>query len=219
MNPSNFGCFKFLYSRRVSSRYKQAMSKPKIVAFAGSSRAGSYNKQLLAIAVDAARTAGADVYVVDLRELALPLFDQDAEAASGLPEGAKRLKALMSESDALLIASPEYNSTITPLLKNALDWVSRVESEQEAPLLAFRGKAAALISASPGALGGLRGLVTLRSMLGNIGVILLPEQVSIPAAYDAFDASGALKDAGKAEQVRDVARGLVKLAQSLHPAS
>ena len=156
------------------------MSQPKIVAFAGSLRTGSFNKKLLAIAVDAARAAGAEVTVVDLRELALPLFDQDIEDATGLPAGAKRFKALLVASDGFLIASPEYNSSITGALKNAIDWASRSETDDEPSLIAFRGKAAALCSASPGALGGLRGLVTVRSILGNIGVHVLPDQVSIP---------------------------------------
>src|SRR4051812_26635967 len=124
------------------------MSQPKIVAFAGSLRSGSWNKKLIAFAVDAARQAGADVTLVDLRELALPLFDQDIEDASGLPEGARKLKALLRESDGFLIASPEYNSSITGALKNAIDWASRGETDDEPPLVAFRGKAAALMAAS-----------------------------------------------------------------------
>ena len=133
------------------------MTQPKITAFAGSLRTGSFNKKLLALAAAAARTAGAEVTTVDLRDLALPLFDQDLEAASGLPEGAKKFKALLRASDGLLIASPEYNSSLTAVLKNAIDWASRAESDDEPPLAAYRGKTAALCSASPGALGGLRG--------------------------------------------------------------
>ena len=191
------------------------MSTPKIAAFAGSLRAGSFNKKLLAIAADAARTAGAEVTVVDLRELALPLFDQDLEDASGLPEGAKRFKALLRASDGFLIASPEYNSSITAALKNAIDWASRAESDDEPSLVAFRGKAAALIAASPGALGGLRGLVTLRSILGNIGVLVLPDQVAIPTAHEAFDEAGKLKDERKVKQVAKLAGTLVDLSKKL----
>ena len=183
------------------------MSTPKIAAFAGSLRAGSFNKKLLAIAADAARTAGAEVTVVDLRELALPLFDQDLEDASGLPEGAKRFKALLRASDGFLIASPEYNSSITGALKNAIAWASRAESDDEPPLVAHRGKAAALFAASPAALGGLRSLVTLRSILGNIGVLVLPDQVTISKAHEAFDDSGKLKDERKSQQVAKLAKG------------
>src|SRR6478735_6102428 len=120
------------------------MSQPKIVAFAGSLRTASYNKKLIAIAAEAARAAGAEVTLVDLRDLALPLFDQDIEDATGLPDGAKKFKALLRESDGFLIASPEYNSSVTAALKNAIDWASRGESDAEPPLVAFQGKVAAL---------------------------------------------------------------------------
>ena len=191
------------------------MSQPTIAAFAGSTRTGSFNKKLLAIAADAARAAGAEVTVVDLRELALPLFDQDLEAAGGLPGGAKKFKALLRASDGFLIASPEYNSSITAALKNAVDWASRAESDDEPPLAAFRGKVAALCSASPGALGGVRGLVTLRSILGNIGVVVLPDQVCVSAAHEAFDESGRLKDERKGKQIASLAKGLVETARKL----
>ena len=191
------------------------MSTPKIAAFAGSLRAGSFNKKLLTLAADAARAAGAEVTIIDLRELALPLFDEDLEAASGLPEGAKKLKALLRASDGFLIASPEYNSSVTGALKNAIDWASRSEADGEPPLAAYRGKAAALFSASPGALGGLRGLVTLRSILGNIGVLVAPDQVCIGAAHEAFDDAGQLKDARKAKQVAALAQGLVEILRKL----
>ena len=186
------------------------MSQPKILAFAGSTRTGSFNKKLLAIAAEAARAAGTTVTIVDLRDLALPLYDGDLEDASGLPDGAKKFKALLRESDGFLIASPEYNSSITGALKNAIDWASRSETDDEPPLVAYRGKVAALCSASPGALGGLRGLVHLRAILGNIGVIVLPDQVCISTAHEAFDEAGKLKDERKAKQITSLARGLVE---------
>ncbi len=184
------------------------MKTPKILAFAGSTRSGSYNKTLIKIAAEAASSADAEVTVIDLRDFPLPLFDQDLEAESGLPENAKKLKALMRAHDGFLIASPEYNSSVTPVLKNVIDWTSRPESDDEPTLVAYRGKTAALLSASPGGLGGLRGLVHLRSILGNIGVIVLPDQVAISAAYEAFDESGHLKDKRKAKQVEGIAQGL-----------
>jgi NAD(P)H-dependent FMN reductase len=191
------------------------MSTPKIAAIAGSLRAGSFNKKLLAMAADIARGAGADVTVLDLRELALPIFDEDLEEASGLPTGAKQLKAVLRESDGLLLACPEYNSSITGALKNAIDWASRTGSDDEPALAAFRGKAAALLAASPGALGGLRGLVTVRSILGNIGVHVLPDQVAVGTAHEAFDAAGQLKDERKKKQVAALATALVDLARKL----
>jgi NAD(P)H-dependent FMN reductase len=193
------------------------MNQPKIVAFAGSLRAGSFNKKLVAIAADAARAAGAEVTIVDLRELALPLFDQNLEDASGLPEGAKKFKALLRASDGFLIASPEYNSSISAALKNAIDWASRAETDDEPSLAAYRGKAAALFATSPGALGGLRGLVTLRSILSNIGVLVLPDQVAIPTAHEAFDEAGKLKDERKAKQVAALAKSLVDILAKLKP--
>src|SRR5689334_2337245 len=107
------------------------MNKPKILAFAGSTRSGSFNKKLVNVAAEAARAAGATVTVIDLRDLALPLFDQDLEDAKGLPEGAKRFKTLLREHDGMLISSPEYNSSVTGVLKNAIDWASRAKSKDE----------------------------------------------------------------------------------------
>ena len=185
------------------------MTHPKILAFAGSTRSASFNKKLMSCAAEAARSVGAEVTIIDLRDLALPLFDEDLESAEGLPEGAKRLKTLLCENDGFFISSPEYNSSLSAVLKNAIDWASRAESEAEPPLLAFRGKAAALLAASPDALGGMRGLVPLRSILGNLGVIVLPDQVTIPSAHDAFDHADGIKDPRKAKQVADLARGLV----------
>ncbi len=185
------------------------MSTPKILAFAGSTRTASYNKQLVRTAADAARAAGAEVTVIDLRDLPLPLFDEDFESEHGLPENAKKLKTLFRDHDAFLIASPEYNSSITAVLKNAIDWASRGETDDEPALSAYRGKTAALLSASPGALGGLRGLVHLRAILGNIGVIVLPDQVALSKAHEAFDAAGKLKDERPAKQVTALAQNLV----------
>ena len=186
------------------------MNSPKILAFAGSTRTGSYNQKLVAAAAEYARSAGATVTVVNLRDLALPLFDQDLEDAHGLPAGAKQFKTLLREHDGFLIASPEYNSSFTPVLKNAIDWASRAESKDEPTLAAYRGKAAALLSASPGALGGLRGLVHLRALLGNLGVIVLPDQVAIGTAHEVFDEAGQIKDERKAAQVANLARGLAQ---------
>jgi len=167
---------------------------PKILAFAGSTREGSFNKKLLNIAVQGAKNAGAEVTLVDLRDIPLPLYDGDLEANQGLPENAKKLKALMKSNDGFLIAAPEYNSSISAVLKNAIDWASRPEPN-EAPLAAFTEKTAALLSASPGAFAGLRGLATVRSILGNIGVHVIPNQVGVPRAHEAFNPDGSLKDA------------------------
>lgn len=184
------------------------MAAPKILAFAGSARLDSWNKKVLKVAVEGAREKGAEVTTIDLKDYPLPLFDQDLESASGLPENVKKLKKLFIEHTGLLIACPEYNSSITPLLKNTLDWVSRVENSQEASLSAYRGKTAALLAASPGALGGLRGLVAVRSLLGNIGVIVLPEQIAVSKAHEAFDDTGKLKDSKQEGSVKNIGAAL-----------
>src|SRR6516162_1396721 len=163
---------------------------PRILAFAGSTRRESFNKKLVSIAV---RAAGAEVTLIDLADFPLPLFDQDLEAEQGMPENEKKLKQLFIDHDGLLIASPEYNSSITAVLKNAIDWVSR-PAPGELSLVAFRGKGATLMSASSGALGGLRGLVHVRSILGNIGVIVLPDQIAVAKAHEAFGPDGSLLD-------------------------
>ena len=166
---------------------------PRILAFAGSLRRESFNKKLVAIAAHGAREAGAEVTLIDLKDFPLPLFDQDLEAEQGIPETGKKLKKLFIDHDGFLIASPEYNSSITAVLKDAIDWVSR-PAPNEPPLVGFKGKVATLMSTSPGALGGLRGLVHVRSILGNIGVIVLPDQIAVAKAHEVFYADGSLKD-------------------------
>lgn len=190
------------------------MPAPKILALAGSLRQGSFNKKLLAVASALARKAGAEVATVDLKELSLPVYDGDDEESKGLPEAAKRLKKLMKGSDGFLIASPEYNSSIPGGLKNALDWASRAE-EGEGMLEAFRGKSAALLSASPGALGGLRGLAALRTMLGNIGVLVIPQQVALSKADEAFSEDGSLKDPKRLAAVEAEIQAFVALLRKL----
>jgi NAD(P)H-dependent FMN reductase len=187
----------------------------KILAFAGSLRKDSFNKKLVRIAVEGARAAGAEVTLIELNDYPLPIFDQDLEATSGMPEPGRKLKQLFLQHDALLIASPEYNSSVTPLLKNTIDWVSRVTEPGEPGLKALAGKTAAIIAASPGALGGLRGLVTLRSILGNIQITVLPDQIAVPQAGDAFNDDGSLKDPKKQEGVRAIGRKLAEVAAKL----
>jgi chromate reductase, NAD(P)H dehydrogenase (quinone) len=184
---------------------------PKILAFAGSAREASFNKKLVQIAANGARKAGAEVTYIDFRDFPIPLFDQDLEAAEGMPPYAQKLKELFLTHQGLLIASPEYNSTISPLLKNAIDWVSR-PAPGEPMLAAFSGKVAGIMSTSPGALGGLRGLAQLREMLGNISIIVLPEQKALPQAFDAFTETGLLKDPAQQESVENIG---AKLAQML----
>ncbi|WP_088889935.1 NADPH-dependent FMN reductase [Leptolyngbya ohadii] len=168
-------------------------NSPRILAFAGSARKDSFNKRVVQIAANGARAVGAEVTYLDLRDLPLPLYDQDLEAEQGIPENAMKLKELMKSHQGFLIASPEYNSSVTPLLKNAIDWASRPVGN-EPPLAAFADRVAGIMSASPGGLGGLRGLVHLRSLLGNIKVLVLPDQFAVMRAHEAFNPDGTLKD-------------------------
>ncbi|HLX63619.1 MAG TPA: NAD(P)H-dependent oxidoreductase [Planctomycetota bacterium] len=187
---------------------------PRIVAFAGSLRKESFNKKLARIAAQGATNAGADVTFLDLKEYPLPIFDEDLEKESGIPAKAMDLKKIFIASDGLLISAPEYNSSITAVLKNTIDWLSRPVPGEES-LAAFKGKAAVLMSASPGALGGLRGLVTVRSILGNIGVVVLPEQIAVPKAHEAFNADGTLKDGKMQESIAKLGERLTMVARKL----
>ena len=184
--------------------------KPRILAFAGSARADSYNKRLVKVAADGARAVGAEATLIDLRDYRLPLFDEDLEAAEGLPDKARELKEIMLRHDGLLIAAPEYNSSITPLLKNTIDWISR-PGDGEKALTAYEGKVAAIMSASPGRLGGLRGLSHLRSILSNIGVLVIPDQVAVSEAHKAFGPDGNIVDEKLQSSVEELGKDVAKL--------
>jgi NAD(P)H-dependent FMN reductase len=187
---------------------------PKILAFAGSTRTASYNKMLVKVAATGARNAGAEVTYIDLRDFPMPLFDEDLEAAEGLPDNVLKFKELMVAHQGLLIASPEYNSSITAVLKNAIDWASRPQPS-EAGLAAFNNKVAAIMSASPGGLGGMRGLANLRSLLENINVMVIPDQKAIPQAFEAFNPDGTLKDTKQQEAVQHLGAKLAGILAKL----
>jgi len=184
----------------------------KLLFLAGSARKDSYNKKLVKEAVVIARELGADVTHIDLKDFPMPIYDGDLEAETGLPENAKKLKQLFIEHAGFFIASPEYNSSISPLLKNSLDWISRKHEKDEADLVAFKGKVAGLCATSPGGGGGLRGLVPLRMMLGNIGVIVTPSQLSIPFADKAFGENGQLVDEKQKNIFKNVVKQFVEMS-------
>ncbi len=166
----------------------------KILAFSGSGRKKSFNQQLVTIAAKGAADAGAEVTVINLADYPMPIFDEDLEASEGMPEAAKQFKQLLIDHDGLLIASPEYNSAFSPLLKNAIDWATRPfgpDIKSEPP---FANKYAAIMATSPGGLGGMRGLVFVRLLLSNLGVTVLPGQQAVPNAYQAFNEAGSLND-------------------------
>jgi NAD(P)H-dependent FMN reductase len=186
----------------------------KILAFAGSLRKGSYNKQLVRVAAGFARDAGAEVTELDLADYPMPIFDEDLETREGIHPTAMKLKKLFREHDAFLISSPEYNSSLSAALKNLIDWLSR-PVDGEPPLACFKGKTAALFAASPGALGGLRGLVHLRAILGNIGVLLLADQLAVGKADAAFAPDGSLANPKQAAMVKGIVDELVRVASAV----
>jgi NAD(P)H-dependent FMN reductase len=190
--------------------------QPKILAFAGSTRRESWNKKLIRVAAKGAEDAGAAVTLVDLADFPMPMYDGDLEVQKGIPEKGREFKKLLREHHGFLMSCPEYNSSVSGVLKNAIDWASRREGDEK-PLECFRGKLVCLMSASPGRLGGLRGLVHVRAILGNIGCIVLPNQVAVPSANEAFDADGGLRDESRREQVEklgsELAGMIAKLAQ------
>jgi len=173
----------------------------KLIFFSGSCRKNSFNKKLAKNAALLAAAQGATATEIDLAEYDMPIYNGDFEESNGLPENAIKLKRVFVENDGFFIASPEYNGSISPLLKNTLDWISRPHTDKEPPLSAYKGKVSAIASASPGGLGGLRGLVPLRMLLSNINVTVIPEQIAIPQVHEAFDKNDLLIDNTKLESL------------------
>jgi len=171
------------------------MGAPKILAFAGATRSQSWNKKLIRVAARAAEEAGAEVTLIDLRDYPMPLYDGDLEQTEGLPAMARELKALMVASHAFLLSCPEYNSSISAVLKNTIDWISRPVTG-EPRYVAFKGKVAGLLAASPTNLGGVRALLTVRQVLNALGVLVLPTQFVLAHAASAFNEDGTLKEDG-----------------------
>jgi NAD(P)H-dependent FMN reductase len=176
----------------------------RILALSGSSRRGSLNEKILDQAAYGARAAGAEVTSIRLSDFELPIYDADWEAEYGLPKGAQALKALLADDQGLLIATPEHNGGYTALLKNALDWMSRPNGFPS-------GKVAALVSASPGLLGGVKSQLSLQIVLNKLGVHVIPESFALGAAHQFFDAEGGLKDANVESAVRRVGAALAEM--------
>ena len=179
-----------------------------ILAFAGALRAGSFNRKLLAVAVESLR-GKADIDRLDLREVAMPLYDGDLETRDGLPEGARRFKGRIAAADALLVCTPEYNHSIPGTLKNAIDWASRPPDNP------FRGKVVLLMGASPGQFGAVRGVLAVRQVLTALNAFVLPSTVQIARADQAFDESGRLKDPKSAAQVEKTCAEMLRVTALL----
>jgi NAD(P)H-dependent FMN reductase len=179
----------------------------RILCFAGSARRASLNKKLAAVAAEAVRAAGGAATLIDLADYPLPVYHGDLEAEHGVPSLARALAELIRAHAGLLIASPENNTSVSALLKNTLDWISRIKEVD-----VLQGRIAALFAASPGAFGGVRGLYHLRAILNSLGVEVLAQQFVLPRARAAFDPQGRLLDAKQLEQVQKVAARLVEVA-------
>jgi NAD(P)H-dependent FMN reductase len=167
----------------------------KILVFAGSARNGSYNKKLAKFAVKIIEEKGAQATFIDLSDYEMPLYHGDLEANEGIPEAAWKIEALMQQHDGIFIASPEYNSSVTPLLKNTLDWVSRIKHGDGPSGAVFKEKVFAIGSTSPNPRGGIRGLLDLRKILQlGLQAVVVPDQVMVPFALKSFDENGQITD-------------------------
>jgi NAD(P)H-dependent FMN reductase len=192
------------------------MPTPNILVFAGSLRANSFNARLAALAAKELTRLDAAVTLISLADYPLPLYDGNLEAASGVPENAVKLKRLFGLQHGVFIASPEYNASLTPLLKNTLDWISRVREGREPPLAAYRNRVFALGAASNGIYGGMRSLIALRHVLElGCGALVLPEQIAVREAADAFDDMDNLKDERTARLLTATVQRLVEAAGRL----
>lgn len=189
----------------------------RLLFVSGSTREGSYNKKLAQLGARIAEVNGIASAFADLGDYPMPIYDGDLETGEGPPENARKLKALFELHTGILISSPEYNASISPLLKNTLDWISRVREEGEAPNEVFRTRVFALAAASPGGLGGLRGLYTIRHVLElGLGALVLPEQFAVPRAGEAFEENGHLKDLAAQERFKAAIMKLARAARVLH---
>lgn len=178
------------------------MTTPKLLAFSGSLRRQSFNTMLVKVAAAGATQAGAEVTVIHLKDYPMPLYDQDWSDQHGMPDSVLQLKALAKAHQGYLIASPEYNGSLTGALKNTIDWLSRPEpNDSPLGLTCFRDKTAAIMATSPGGLGGLRGLSHLRTILSGVGVLVIPDQKAVPGAANVFDGAGNLTDAAQRDSI------------------
>jgi len=182
----------------------------RLLAFAASLRAGSFNRKLIALAIAAAREAGVEVDHADFHEFHMPIYDADLQAREGFPPGAQELARRVGAADGLLLSSPEYNFSLPGTIKNAIDWVSRMRP------MPFRGKSCLLLSASSAQVGGVRGLWQLRIPLECLGVLVYPDMYTLPWADKAFDESGALREPERHDRLKTMVQNYLAMARKLH---
>ena len=192
-------------------------SSVRLLFFAGSARAGSYSKQLARLGAMIAEANGIPSTFADLGDYPMPIYNGDDEALSGQPENAHKFKELMAAHTGIFIASPEYNASITPLLKNTIDWVSHVREPGPSGPEVFKTRVFALGSTSPGGMGGLRSLITVRQVLElGLGALCLPDQFAVPRAKEAFGDDGHLKNKDSQETFKTLIQKLARAAHVLH---
>jgi NAD(P)H-dependent FMN reductase len=188
---------------------------PRILVFAGSIRAGAFSGRTADAATRELALQGAEVTRISLADYPLPIMDQDLEREKGVPENAMRFGRMISAHDGVLIASPEYNSSIPPLLKNSLDWVSRIRRDNGRAFAPFSGKVFGLCSSSDGGFGGVRGLYHLRAVLMACHAEIVTPQCSVPRAGEAFDEGGGFREERLRQSMETVCRTLIERAQML----
>ena len=191
------------------------MAVLKILVIPGSLRSGSHNAKLAMAAAYEFAQAGADVTRISLADYPLPIYDGDLQAKSGVPKNAVNLKRMIGVHHGVLIVTPEYNSSVPPLVKNTIDWVSRVQDLHETRGQVFRERVFAIASASGGRLGGARALAALRLILSACHAQVIPNQLALPFAEDAYDEMDRLKNATDAEALKALARQLIDISQRM----
>jgi chromate reductase len=189
------------------------MSALKILVIPGSLRTGSLNAKLAAAAAYQFAQAGADVTRISLADFPLPIYDGDLQTKSGVPKNAINLKRMIGAHHGILMVTPEYNSSVPPLVKNAIDWVTRVQDTQETRGQVFRGRAVAIAAASEGRLGGTRALAALRLILSACHAMVIPNQLSLSFAGEAYDDMDRLKHPADIEALNALVRQLIDISQ------
>jgi len=186
-----------------------------ILVFAGSIRKGAFSSHMADAAEKELARQGGNVTRISLADYQLPIMNEDLEAEEGIPENAIKLGRLIAKHDGLMICSPEYNASIPPLLKNTIDWVSRISKDGDKPLKPYAGLTVGLCSTSNGAFAGMRGLYHLRAVLMNVGTQIVTEQCSVGGAADAFNDDGTLKNERQAKMLNAVCKSLIE--RSVNP--
>lgn len=182
----------------------------RLVFFAGSAREGSHNKKLARLGRHIADANGIEAVFVDLADYHMPIYHGDLEDAEGVPERARAFKAMLEEYDGVMIVTPEYNASIPPLLKNTIDWVSRVKDKPDV----YKTRVFAVSGASPGYYGAMRSLLTLREILSvGLGALVIPQQMALPRASQAFEDDGSLNDENQQKMFADVVEALAVAAR------